>query len=249
MSAPKNFTHKKKGIRRQLLQKVEIQGSKNVVSKEVYLNDFERLNLATRGLVEIIPSDEHKVIIETDDNLMEYFEISSTANTLYVNVDEKHARPMYTQLTIKIYVKQVTSIYSTGKAYIHTVSALTVNGPVGIKMLGEGSGMLYIQAATLVLVREGSGRLALKGKCTTFDIVNAGDGKLACREMEANILLLNNKGNGKTEVYARHQFSVKNHANAVITCYGPAKHRDLMNYGEGQIVAGELPVKESEVNQ
>ena len=69
------------------------QGTGNIISKTINVNSFIRLHVSISGYVELIQADEEKVIIETDDNLVDFIQTENSGRTLYVTGEVNGASP------------------------------------------------------------------------------------------------------------------------------------------------------------
>lgn len=86
-----------------MLLKKEVKGNRNIVIKEIKINSFISFHIAAIGLIELHQSDNEKLVIETDENLHEYFDISNAGDTLYVITDVIFKQIIFTTCKIKFF--------------------------------------------------------------------------------------------------------------------------------------------------
>src|SRR5580765_9102734 len=92
---------------KKLRQMIEVKGNGNIVSREIKVSSFIRLHLSAKGLIELHQSEQEKVVVETDSNLQEYFDIINSGRTLYVTTESKFRSPGFTSCKIKIFFRQL----------------------------------------------------------------------------------------------------------------------------------------------
>src|ERR1700677_2344757 len=120
---------------KKLRQMIEVKGNGNIVSKEISVSSFIRLHLSGKGTIALYQSDEEKVIVETDENLQEYFSIENSGRTLYVSAESKFRKPVYTSCLIKVFIRQMDVLYvRNDHANVICLDAITLVDPIEIKV-------------------------------------------------------------------------------------------------------------------
>ena len=68
----------------------EINGSGNIIEREIDVQNFNKVEVSGEGVLIIEQGDEESLVIETDDNILEYIEVSVSEHTLKIEnvVDE-----------------------------------------------------------------------------------------------------------------------------------------------------------------
>src|SRR5689334_20979528 len=97
---------------KKLRQMIEVKGNGNIVAKEIKVSSFLRLHLGVDCTVELHQSEEEKVVVETDENLQDYFEIANSGRTLYVSSQSKLRKAVYTYTgcVVKVYLRQLDTL-------------------------------------------------------------------------------------------------------------------------------------------
>src|SRR5436190_22674490 len=120
---------------KKLRQMIEVEGNGNIVAKEVKVSSFLRLHLAVNSSVELYQSDEEKVIVETDENLQEFFYVRNSGRTLYVSAEGMLRKPLYTDCRVKVYIRQLDTLYIRNeKGDVVCPNEITVSTPLTIKI-------------------------------------------------------------------------------------------------------------------
>ncbi|NHA06944.1 DUF2807 domain-containing protein [Mucilaginibacter sp. HC2] len=215
---------------------IEIKGNGNIVSKEIPVSSFIRLHLASKGLIELVPSDEEKVLIETDENLLDYFEAVNSGRTLYISSEAKFRRPSFTRCNIKVYLRHIDTLYiRCDGGDVNCSQAITLNNPLEIKIQSMGNTTLNIYASAIKVLNQCAGNVTLKGKCGTLTIKNQSEGNLFALEMVADDLIIKNMAEGNVELYANRSISIAHWGQGDVHYAGNALLTDVKQYGDGII--------------
>lgn len=221
---------------KKLRQMIEIKGNGNIVSKEIPVSSFIRLHLASKGLIELVPSDEEKVLIETDENLLDYFEAVNSGRTLYISSEAKFRRPSFTRCNIKVYLRHIDTLYiRCDGGDVNCSQAITLNNPLEIKIQSMGNTTLNIYASAIKVLNQCAGNVTLKGKCGTLTIKNQSEGNLFALEMVADDLIIKNMAEGNVELYANRSISIAHWGQGDVHYAGNALLTDVKQYGDGII--------------
>lgn len=221
---------------KKLRQMIEVKGNGNVVSREISVSSFIRLHIAGHGLVELYQSDEEKVIIETDENLQEYFDVQNSGRTLYVTAGAKFRTPVYTRCIIRIYCRQMDVLYIRNeKADLVCPEQISLTTPVEIKVQSVGNTSLNINAPAIKILSQCHGNVSMKGKCESIEIKNQGHGDFSSRELMADKLSLKNMAEGNVELFAEKEITISHMGHGYIHYYGNAVLKDVKQYGQGEI--------------
>lgn len=62
-------------------------GSGNLVTNEEFISDFTSVDAASGFEVGISQSNSYNIIVEADDNVMEYIEVGKSGDTLVIGVN------------------------------------------------------------------------------------------------------------------------------------------------------------------
>ncbi|MTK52548.1 DUF2807 domain-containing protein [Paludibacter sp.] len=171
------------------------KGSGNVVSKTIAVSPFLQLHLCTQCNVEIVQSDEEKVVIEMDDNLIDGVRVDNSIKTLFVTQDLRQKIPLFTYGKITIYCHALEALYVTSHADIKTVKPLESKYAMVIKTVSHGDVFVELKAPSVKVMSTNHGDFTLK--CETNDLVinNASKGDLNL-DLKGAAVEINHKGRG-----------------------------------------------------
>ncbi|QEC78702.1 GIN domain-containing protein [Mucilaginibacter ginsenosidivorax] len=221
---------------KKLREMIQIKGNGNIVSKEIHVSSFIRLHLSGKGLFELIQSNEEKVIVETDENLVDFFEIVNSGRTLYISADGKFRKPVYTQCIVRVFLRQIDSLYiRCDQGDIKCDHLITLQNLLEIKIQSIGNTSLNINAPAIKLLSQCQGNVTLEGKCQLLEVKNQSEGSFTSREMATDILLFKNMSVGDVKLFAEKQISISHYGEGQVNYWGNAVLKEVKQYGTGQI--------------
>jgi len=215
---------------------VEVKGNGKIITKEMQVSTFLRLHISAKGTTELIQSAEEKVVIEADENLMEYFDIQNAGRTLYVSSEAKLRKPCFTKCSIKIYFRQieVLNVICDGGDVISHVP-ITLTSPIEIKVQSTGNTELNLDVPAIKLISQTVGNVTLKGKCNTIEIKNQSQGNFSSKGLLAQDLKIKNMAEGDVDLFSEKTISISHYGEGKISYSGNAVVKDIKQYGSGPV--------------
>ena len=214
---------------------VEVKGTGTIVSREKFVSSFTRLHISVKADVELEQSTEEKVVIETDENLMDFFEIVNSGRTLYITNENKLRRPAFSQLRIRVYIRQIDTLFIAGHGNISCNNTLIAESPVSIKVFSHGDTELSLQAPAIDINIASHGNTVLRGSCGEINIKNASHGDLDARELKAKHVSIKNASHGDVTLWSDETISIKHAGNGDVYYYGPGRLKDIRHFGNGEV--------------
>jgi hypothetical protein len=220
---------------KKLRQMIAVKGNGNIVTREIQVSSFIRLHLGVKGTVELIQSTEEKVIIEADENLVDYFEVVNSGRTLYVSSDAKWWNPLHAKGTVKVYLRQLDKLRNCCHGNVYTTAPIQLGTPLEVKLQCHGDTDLELDVPSLNLLMQCHGDVTLKGKCGQLEIKDMAHGSLHCRELIAANVNINNMSHGDIDLHADETIAIKHMGHGSIHYYGKGILKDIRQYGSGEI--------------
>jgi hypothetical protein len=221
---------------KKLRQMIEVKGNGNIISREIGVSSFIRLHVSGKGLIELHKSDEEKVIVETDENLQEYFEVCNSGRTLYVSAESKFRRPVFTKCLIKIFIRQMDTLYiRNDNADLVCANEISLPNPLEIKIQSVGNTELNINAPAIKILSQTQGNVVMKGKCQSIEIKNMSQGNFNASELLAEELSIKNMSQGNVDLVANKTISIKHMGEGYIHYSGDAVLKNVKQFGDGDI--------------
>lgn len=221
---------------KKLRQMVKIQGNGNIVSKVFPVSSFLRLHIAVKGVTELIQSQEEKVEVEMDGNLVDCFSATNAGRTLYISTEGSLRTPVYTTAVVRIHFRQIDHLVVRCEGgNVTCPKPITLQTPLDVKVQSEGNTTLNLSVPQLKLVAQTQGDITLLGDCGSVDIKTQSEGHLYARELFASELTLRNASQGNVEVFADKKISITHAGHGYVHYYGDAQLMDVKQYGHGEV--------------
>ncbi|HLP19148.1 MAG TPA: DUF2807 domain-containing protein [Chitinophagales bacterium] len=220
---------------KKLKQLITIQGSGNIVSKQYDISSFTKLHLSVQGNIELLQSDEEKVIVECDDNLADTFEIVNSGSTLYIICDSKIRTPAFTKCLVKVYYRQLDMLVNSSNGNLTVTQPLALRNHLELKLQANGNTSLEVNVPAMKLTNQCNGNVTLKGRCGELEIKNQPNGNLNCKDLVAAIVTIKNQANGNVELRALQSISIYHTGNGYVHYYGNGVLKQVKQNGTGEI--------------
>jgi hypothetical protein len=174
------------------------------------ITNFSAINLEMDATVNIIQSNEFKVELMAQSNLMKEILTSKSVSTLTIKHRNDITIRNNNPITITISMPTINGLNVTGSGDVNLVSAL--NG-VNLNLDVNGSGAIRIPkivANELVSEINGSGGVTIdNGIVTTAKSSISGSGKLDMINVQAQTVNAKTSGSGATKVHADSTLNVR----------------------------------------
>lgn len=221
---------------KKLREMVQVKGNGNVVSKEYPVSSFLRLHIAVNGVTELIQSQEEKVEVEMDGNLLEYFGAYNSGRTLYISTEGTLRKPVFTQARVRIYFRQIDHLVIRCEGGdVRCPAPLVLQSPLDLTIQSAGNTQLNLQAPQVKALMQATGDVTLSGDCGVVEIKTQSVGNLYARELFASELTLKNSSVGNVEVFADKKIWLTHSGQGHIHYYGDAQLMDVKQWGQGEV--------------
>jgi DNA-binding protein len=221
---------------KKLREMVQVKGNGNIVSKSIPVSSFLRLHIAVRGTTELIQSEDERVEIEMDENLIGHFEASNAGRTLYISTEGKFKSPLFTQSIVRIYFRQLDNlVIRCDQGNVLTPNRITLMSPLELKIESLGNSSLNIASPKLKALFQAEGDITLMGDCGIVEIKTQSQGNLMARDLFCSELHLKNSSEGNVEVFAEKKIWIAHSGQGYVHYYGNAQLMDVKQHGDGEV--------------
>lgn len=214
---------------------MQLQGNGTLAVRTQPVSSFTRLHLSVHGTVELRHGTEEKVVIETDDNLLETVGVTNAGETLYVTTENKLLQPAYSQLRVVVHLRQLQHLNIANHGSLLCPEPLRATEPLDIRIQSLGDTQLLLQANVLNLHCASQGRLVVAGTAGQVLINNKSEGELNCRDLAAQHLKLVNMGVGDVQVRAEQSMRIQHKGVGNVHYTGAGQLLDVQQYGVGEV--------------
>jgi hypothetical protein len=207
-------------------------GSGKIVNESRSINGFNQIDLSGNGEMIITQGNTESVIVEADDNLMQYIKTGVNNNKLSISFDNSMPRPTK-RVKFYITVKDLNSINTFGNGKIVS-NSLRVNG-LAININGAGEGNLTnFNAQTLKIMISGAGRMNVAGTVNEQTINISGAGDYNANSLSSKTASISINGGGRTTVRVSDALNAIINGGGQISYIGSPKVTQQIN-GAGNI--------------
>ena len=201
--------------------KPKIEGSGNMVTREVSVQSFDELNVSGVFSVLLTQGGKEGVRIEADDNLQELFEVKNEGSKL--NISMKKDVNFSSKKKLKVYI----SFKKLKNMDLKTVGDVSSEQNLNFDDLklhnkSVGNVDLKLTAQTLNVDNKSVGNIRLSGKANNVVIRNKSVGSIQAAGFVVQTMDIDNNGIGSAEVNAEKELKVKDNMMGKVTNKGAA---------------------------
>lgn len=189
-------------------QKQSIEGSGNIVTKEIPVKSFDALSAGGVFNVVLQQGTTEQVKIEAEDNIQPLFEVSNEGSTLKIgmkkDINLKHTRKMNVYVTFK----------NLKSLNISSVGNVTAKGSLSFSNLdlqnsSVGNVDLDLSTQKLTVKNSSVGSLKLSGKADNAVIKSNSVGSIDASDFVVQVMDIQNDGVGGARVNAVKELKVR----------------------------------------
>jgi len=198
---------------------IPILGSRNLITGSRQVSGFDRIEVSGGGSMDILQDGTEALIIETDDNLMQYVTSEVRGGTLYLGLETGLRSFLPSRLHFTLHVKDLAGINTSGSWDV--ASASLHSGKLSILISGSGKAKIdSLTADELDTTVSGSGELDLTGEVGKQDINISGSGKVLAGDLKSQSAAVSISGSGKVTVWAIGILTVHVSGSGNVSYYG-----------------------------
>lgn len=197
-----------------------VQGSGNLVAEDRPVSNFERIHLSGSGEVIVIQDGAESLVVETDDNILEYVVTDVRGGTLVLGFEPMSGQIVNpTQLTFTVHVDTLDRLDVSGSGVV-TADTLTADN-LELDVSGSGEISLGTCAAEEVRVHiSGSGAVELAGEGREQDIDISGSGNYLATDFESSRATINVSGSGDAALWVSETLDASISGSGSVSYYG-----------------------------
>jgi hypothetical protein len=206
--------------------KPRIEGSGNIVTKDVTVKSFDELNVQGVFSVLLTQGSQESVKIEAEDNLQEFFEVKNDGSKLFITM--KKDLHFNSKKKMKVYVtfKKLKGMELKTVGDVSSDANMNFDD-LKISNKSVGSVDLKMTAQTLNVENKSVGNVKLNGKAENAIIRNKGVGSVHAASFIVQNMDIENEGVGSAEVNAAKELKVKDSFLGKVTNKGAATAKRL----------------------
>lgn len=209
-----------------------VEGSGNVVSKTLNLNEFTELELNSSIQVNLRQGSEQKVEVKAQENLIHLLNKQVDGDTWEIEFTECVNNAGNFQVFVT--VPELDRIELNGSGSISTGNVL--KGEIfEVNLDGSGDMALQLQVKELSTKLNGSGDLKLIGSTKTHSIDLDGSGDISAENLKSDNVSINLDGSGDVRVKASYELDIKVNGSGDVYYEGNVKSINSEINGSGNL--------------
>lgn len=196
-----------------------VRGSGDMVTETREISNFDNVALRGSGEVVIVQSGEESLVIETDDNILQYITSEVSGGTLILGFEPGTSNISPTELIFTVGVDDLVGASVDGSGDISARSLETDSLDVDI----GGSGNIKIDNLTaeeLAIVIDGSGDVQLAGEVEQQSIDIGGSGEYSAGNLRSDSATVTISGSADAIVWAMKTLDVDISGSGSVDYYG-----------------------------
>lgn len=209
-------------------EKARIEGSGNVITKDVAVKSFDELKVSGAFSVLLSQGSSEGVKIEAEDNLQELFEVKNEGSKLLISM--KKDVNINSKKKMKVYISFKTLKTMELKTVGNVSSEQTLSfDKLELDNKSVGNVDLKLSAQHLDIDNKSVGNIKLQGKADNVVIKNNSVGSIEAAGFLVQKMEIDNHGVGSAEVNAEKELKVKDNMLGKVVNKGAATARRMNN--------------------
>ena len=213
----------------------KLKGNGKVISKETVVNNFTQLSLKGVFNTILIQGDYPKVLIETDENLVETIQIIEEDGKLTIKSKKGANIKKSTKMNVYVTFQNLDDLEIKGVGNVSTKNMLTFNDALNVEIEGVGNTDLQLTCSELNAKFASTGNITLDGNVKQACIKNSGIGNINAFNLLVQDLEINNSGIGNVKIYAVNTLNIKSSGIGNLEYKGDAEIKDFNISGIGKV--------------
>jgi Putative auto-transporter adhesin, head GIN domain len=157
------------------------RGNDDRITKEFTVDNFEKIEISGGFDITLTPYKSNEVILEVDENLVDYIDISVRGNKLYIDADRRMSSRQ--GIKIKVPVQEISAISSSGASNIQSSGPISSKA-LDIELSGAGKIDLKLDVNYVSLELSGATMVYLNGVGERLEVDMSGAGSLTAEDFE-----------------------------------------------------------------
>ena|SRR6266496_467029 len=202
--------------------KQKIEGSGNVITKDVTVQSFDQLEASGVFNVSLTQGSKEALKIEAEDNLQQLFEVKNEGSKLIVSMKKDSHFNSKKKMTVYITFKNLKSMDLKMVGNVSSEGNLNF-GDLSLDNKSVGSVDLALNAQKLDIKNKSVGNLKLSGKAENAVIRSNSVGAIKASDLIVQTMDIDNDGVGSAEVNAIKTLKTKDSFLGKVRNVGSAK--------------------------
>ena len=175
-----------------------IKGNNDITMTEIPLKPFDSISTGIGGDITYHHGDEHKVVVTTDSNIIEFVVTKVSDKVLSLTLAEGSYSP--TKLNFDIFTPELKNITISGSSDFTTKDTIQTS-KFQINLNGSGTIKGKFEVENLIANLSGSGNMTASGKTNNLNIALSGAGNFDGKDLNADDSVVSISGIGNAKIH------------------------------------------------
>ncbi|SDB42030.1 Putative auto-transporter adhesin, head GIN domain [Flavobacteriaceae bacterium MAR_2010_188] len=213
-----------------------IKGNGNMKTETRTTSNYDGVKCAGSFDYVLVKGTEGKIILEGEENLLEYIVVEVKNNNLIIKTEDRvNLRTSNNKtITITIPFEEIDEVALAGSGDLHNEDVINSNDFVA-ELAGSGDMVLKVNASEVKASIAGSGDLTLTGETNNLEAKVAGSGNFHGFDFNANNVEVSVAGSGDADVVCNGELKARVAGSGDITYKGNPKKEDTKVSGSGDV--------------
>lgn len=212
----------------------KVRGNGNVITEKRTTSNYDGISVGGSFDVILVKGKEGSLIIEGEENLIEYIETEVKRNTLQIKIAKGVNLRVTKKLIVTVSYADIDKVNLGGSGTIRNEGTIKAND-FSVNLGGSGDIKLSVNAKEVRSSLSGSGNIKLMGSTNEFECAIAGSGNIKAHELETNNLNAVVTGSGNISTNVNNMIKAKVVGSGNIYYKEDPKFTNIKSVGSGNI--------------
>ena len=214
-----------------------VKGNGNVVTIERNVGSYDEVASAGWFDVILVGGDEGKLVLEGEENLLDYITTEVKNGKLVVKTEKGvnlQSSKRSGGIKITVPIEEISAVSLAGSGDVISKTTITTES-FKASLAGSGDVNLSVEASEFKASLAGSGDMVFEGKADTFVVSVAGSGDIKAFDLNADVVEASVSGSADLKVTANKELKARVAGSGDITYKGNPEKIDSKASGSGDI--------------
>jgi len=174
------------------------KGDGDIITSEKTVSSFDEIHISSSANVHYYPSEETRVVVTVDENLLKYVKITEKNNVLQIGT--KNGNYLFTKFMVDVYCPYIKEITVSGSGSFESLDKIVVSA-FESKISGSGNIKGNFECDNFSIHISGSGNATVSGNAKNLDVNISGSGKFNGREFKTDNADIRISGSGNVYIW------------------------------------------------
>jgi len=207
--------------------------NESIVSQEITVSSFERINISGSANVRFHHSSTHRVVVSINESAVNQINIRTRGNTLNISASGRNSR--ISRFVVDVYSPRISNVTISGSGNFTAVDAI-VTPRFDVNISGSGRMNGRVDCTNFNGRVSGSGSINISGSARNANIRVSGSGSFNGFNFQSQSVSAEVSGSGSANVHALGSLNARISGSGSIVYAGEPNNIDRRISGSGRIV-------------